>query len=108
MSAIGAALEYPLVAVLARNWGAIALRGVLGILFGLIALFLPGVTMLSLVLVFAAYAFVDGILGIVSAVRAAGEGERWGPLVLEGIVDIVVAGIAVFWPGINLSKRGRV
>lgn len=41
-------------AVLARNWWAIALRGALGILFGIIALVLPGPTMLSLVLVFAA------------------------------------------------------
>jgi uncharacterized membrane protein HdeD (DUF308 family) len=72
-----------MVAVLAKNWWAIGIRGVLGILFGLIALFLPGATMLSLVLVFAAYAFVDGVLGIVSAVRAAREGERWGYLVLE-------------------------
>lgn len=71
-----------MVAVLAKNWGAIAIRGVLAILFGLIALFLPGVTMLSLVLVFAAYAFLDGVLAIVSAVRAARDQERWGYLVL--------------------------
>ena len=48
-----------MMAVLAQNWWAIGIRGVLGILFGLIALFLPGATMLSLVIVFAAYAFVD-------------------------------------------------
>src|SRR6202051_5124623 len=82
---------------LAQNWWAIALRGVLGILFGLVALFLPGVTMLSLVLIFAAYAFVDGIFGIVSAVRAAREGQRWGLLVLEGLVNIATAAIAVLW-----------
>ena len=56
-----------LVALLAENWWAIAIRGVLGIGFGLVALFLPGATMLSLVLVFAAYAFADGIFGLVSA-----------------------------------------
>ena len=47
---------------LARNWWAMALRGVLAIVFGLIALVFPGVTMLSLVIVFAAYALVDGCL----------------------------------------------
>jgi uncharacterized membrane protein HdeD (DUF308 family) len=88
---------------LAQNWWAIALRGVLGILFGLVALFLPGVTMLSLVLVFAAYAFTDGVLGIVSAVRAARQHERWIPLLLEGIVDIIIAAIAVLWPGITVT-----
>ena len=93
---------HPMIAVLARNWWAIAMRGVLGILFGLVALFLPGATMLSLVLVFAAYTFVDGVFAITSAVRAASEHERWGLLVLEGIADIVVAGIAIFWPGITV------
>ncbi len=95
--------EYDLmIAVLAQNWWAIGIRGVLGILFGLIALFLPGATMLSLVLVFAAYAFVDGAVGIVSAVRAARQHERWGFLVLEGLVNIAAAAVAVLWPGITV------
>jgi uncharacterized membrane protein HdeD (DUF308 family) len=92
----------PMIARLAQNWWAIAIRGVLGILFGLVALFLPGATMLSLVLIFAAYALMDGVFGIISAVRAAGQHERWLLLLLEGIVDIVVAAIAVLWPGITV------
>ena len=89
-------------AVLAKNWWAIGIRGVVGILFGLIALFMPGVTMLSLVLVFAAYAFVDGVFAIVSAVRAAGQSERWGVLVLEGLVNIATAAVALLWPGLTV------
>ncbi len=91
-----------LVALLARNWWAIGLRGVLAIAFGLIALFLPGATMLSLVIVFAIYAFVDGVFGIVSGVRAGHAGERWGLLVFEGLVNIAVAVIAVLWPAITV------
>ncbi len=91
-----------MVAVLARNWWAIGIRGVLGILFGLIALFLPGATILSLVLVFAAYAFVDGVLGIASAVREAREHERWWLLVLEGLINIAAAAVALLWPGITV------
>ncbi len=95
--------EYDLlIAMLARNWWATGIRGVVGILFGLVALFLPGATMLSLVLLFAAYIFVDGVFGIVSAVRAARAHERWGLLVLEGLVDNAVAAIAVLWPGITV------
>ena len=95
--------EYDLlIAMLARNWWATGIRGVVGILFGLVALFLPGATMLSLVLLFAAYIFVDGVFGIVSAVRAARAHERWGLLVLEGLVDIAVAAVAVLWPGITV------
>src|SRR4051794_36950024 len=77
-------------AVLAKNWWALALRGVLGILFGLIALFLPGATMLSLALLFSAYMLVDGVFAIISAVRAARAHERWGLLLLEGILNIAV------------------
>jgi uncharacterized membrane protein HdeD (DUF308 family) len=88
-------------AALARNWWAVALRGVLGIAFGLIALFLPAATILALVLVFAAYALVDGVFAIISAVRAARQNERWGLLVFEGLADILVAAIAVIWPGLT-------
>jgi uncharacterized membrane protein HdeD (DUF308 family) len=90
-----------LVALLVRNWWAIGLRGALAIVFGLVALFLPGATMLSLVIVFAIYAFVDGVFGIVSAVRAAQAGQRWGLLVFEGLVNIAFAVIAVLWPGLT-------
>jgi uncharacterized membrane protein HdeD (DUF308 family) len=89
-------------AVLARNWWAVAIRGVLGIVFGLFALFMTGATMLSLVLVFAAYMLVDGIFAIVAAIRAAGAGGRWGLLVLEGVADIAAGVIAIIWPGITL------
>jgi uncharacterized membrane protein HdeD (DUF308 family) len=87
---------------LARNWWAMALRGVLAIVFGVIALVLPGVTMLSLVIVFAAYALVDGVFAIVAAVRAARRHERWGLLVLEGVVDIAAGVLAFLWPGLTI------
>jgi uncharacterized membrane protein HdeD (DUF308 family) len=89
-------------AVLAENWWAIAIRGVLGIVFGLIALFEPGVTMLSLVLVFSAYALADGVFGIIAAARAASQHERWGFLILEGLVNIITAAVAFLWPGITV------
>jgi uncharacterized membrane protein HdeD (DUF308 family) len=85
-------------AVLAQNWWAIALRGVFAILFGLIALFSPGATLLSLALLFAAYLIVDGICGIVAAIRAAGRHERWGILLLEGALNIVMGLVAALFP----------
>jgi uncharacterized membrane protein HdeD (DUF308 family) len=88
--------------VLARNWWLVALRGVLGILFGLVAFTLPGATMLSLVLFFSAYMLVDGVCAIIAAVRAARQHERWGLLVLEGVADIATGVIAFVWPGITV------
>ena len=88
--------------VLARNWWAFAIRGVLGIAFGLIAFTVPGAAMLSLVIVFAAYALADGVFAIVAAVRAAGRHERWMLFVFEGIVDIAAGAIAIMWPAITV------
>jgi uncharacterized membrane protein HdeD (DUF308 family) len=86
------------VAVLARNWWALALRGVIAVVFGLIALFLPVAAILSMALVFAAYLIVDGAFGIVSAIRAAQANERWGLLLAEGILNILMGAIAFLFP----------
>lgn len=87
--------------LLAQNWWALALRGVFAVLFGLIALFAPGATILSLVLVFSAYMLVDGLFAIVAAVRAASRQERWGLLVLEGVADIATGIVALLWPALT-------
>lgn len=89
-------------ALLARNWWAVALRGAAAILFGLLALFMPGLTLAALVLLFAAYALVDGVLDIVAAIRAARRNERWSLLVLEGVVDLAAGAVAFLMPGAAL------
>jgi uncharacterized membrane protein HdeD (DUF308 family) len=88
--------------LLAQNWWAVALRGVFAIVFSLVAFFVPGATLLSFVLFFSAYMLVDGVVGIVAAVRAARQNQRWGLLVLEGVVDILVGVIAFMWPGLTV------
>lgn len=92
-----------MISVLVRNWWAFVIRGLLAIVFGLIALFHPGVTILSLVLVFAAYAVVDGVFAIVSAVRAASSGERWVWLALEGLAGIAAGVVSVAMPGLTVA-----
>jgi uncharacterized membrane protein HdeD (DUF308 family) len=89
--------------LLVRNWWVFVARGAMAVLFGLIALFMPGVTMLSLVLVFAAYAVTDGILTIIGAVHAAREGERWSMLAFEGIADILIGAIAAAFPAVTVT-----
>src|SRR5712671_1095535 len=88
--------------ILAENWWAIAIRGLLGIAFGVVSFIFPGATILSIVLVFSAYLLVDGIFAIVSAVRAARRHDSWGLLTLEGILNIATALIAFFWPGLTV------
>lgn len=95
---VGVARLDAMSAALARNWWLVALRGVIAILFGAVAFIAPGAFVLSLVLFFAAYMLVDGIFAVVGAVRAAQRHERWGFLLLEGLVDIVVGVAAVLVP----------
>jgi len=87
--------------VLARNWWALALRGLLAVVFGLLAFALPGLTLAALVILFGAYALVDGIFALVAAVRAAEAHERWWLFVLEGIAGIAAGLITFAWPGIT-------
>ena len=86
--------------VLARNWWAFALRGVVAILLGIFAFVDPGATLVVVIIVFGAYALVDGVFSIVAAIRAARAHERWGQLLLVGICGIVVAAIVWFYPGL--------
>ena len=81
--------------VLVRNWWALALRGLVAILFGLIAFLNPRVTLAALVLLFGAYAVVDGIFAIIAGIRAAERHERWWPFAIEGLAGLV-AGVITF------------
>ena len=87
---------------LARNWWAIALRGVVAILFGILAFVWPGLTLEVLVLLWGAYALIDGVFALVAAATGHARPGSWWALLLEGLIGIG-AGIATFvWPGITL------
>jgi len=85
--------------ILIGNWWALALRGVVAILFALIAFIKPGIAAEVVILLFGAYALVDGIFALVAALRAAQHHGRSGGLLLEGILNIVIAIIVFVWPG---------
>lgn len=84
--------------ILIGNWWALALRGVVAILFGIIAIVWPAVTAAALIVLFAVYVLIDGVFTIVAAVRAARHHARSGPLLLEGILDLIIAAICFLWP----------
>jgi uncharacterized membrane protein HdeD (DUF308 family) len=85
--------------MLAGNWWALLLRGVAAVLFGLAALFWPGITLFVLVIFFGAYAVVDGVFALVAGIRGS-EGRRW-LLLAEGVLSVLAGLIAFFWPGIT-------
>lgn len=89
------------VATLARNWWVVLLRGIAGIVFGLATFFAPDISLTVLVLLFGAYAFVDGLLTLVSAIRRRGRTDRWWVLLLQGLAGIAVGIAAAVWPDIT-------
>ncbi len=88
--------------ILEQSWWAVGLRGILGIIFGLICLLNPTLAVEVFVILFAAYMLVDGAFTIASGVKAAAGGERWGLLILQGLVSIAAGVVAVVWPVITL------
>src|SRR6478609_4923459 len=87
-----------MLAEISRNWWLVALRGALAVIFGVVAFVWPGVTFEALVLLFGAYAFVDGLLLVGFGIMAAGDGQQWWPLVLSGIIGIGLGVITFVQP----------
>jgi uncharacterized membrane protein HdeD (DUF308 family) len=85
---------------LSDRWWTFVVRGIAAILFGLLTFLWPGITLTALVLVFGAYALVDGVLGIVAAVTKERGRGRWWALLLQGVLGIIAAGVAVVTPGL--------
>ena len=81
-----------------RNWWLFAVRGVLAIVFGLLALIWPGSAMLVLVLLFGSFALMDGIFAVAAGIASHGHFERWWAVLLEGLAGIVIGILTFFWP----------
>jgi uncharacterized membrane protein HdeD (DUF308 family) len=84
--------------LMTQNWWAIALRGLVAVLFGIAAFIWPGITLWVLVAIFGAYALVDGIFAVIEAFRRDVVGERWWALLFEGFVGIAIGILTFTWP----------
>ena len=87
---------------LVKDWWLVALRGLLSLIFGIVALVIPVATILALVLLFSAVMLVDGCFALYAAVRAMRRRESWGMLLLQSITSIAAGVIALLWPGITV------
>jgi uncharacterized membrane protein HdeD (DUF308 family) len=88
---------------LAANWRALALRGLVALLFGLVVLFWPGLVLTVLALLFGVYAAVDGAITFVPALRSPDRGARRTLPLAEGAVGIIAGLVALLWPGLTVS-----
>jgi uncharacterized membrane protein HdeD (DUF308 family) len=88
--------------LLRRRWWLVVLRGIAAIIFGILAITLPGITLATLVVLFGAYAFVDGVFAVIHAMGGGDEAESMWLLLLEGLLGIGVGLITFFEPGLTV------
>jgi uncharacterized membrane protein HdeD (DUF308 family) len=88
-----------MIQLLARNWWALELRGGLTVAFGLLALFLPAITLGALVLVFGIYALAEGTVLLIMSFNKQNT-HRWITM-LQGLIGIGVGIVTFVWPGIT-------
>jgi uncharacterized membrane protein HdeD (DUF308 family) len=81
------------------HWWMLLVRGILAILFGIVALAAPGIALLAFIYVFAAYALLDGLAAVFIAVQERRAMRSWWVLLLEGVLGIVFGILAFAWPG---------
>lgn len=87
--------------VLSRNWWSLVLRGLVAIAVAVVTFVWPGITLQAIVLLFGGYALIDGVLSIVGSFYASKAHERWGALLLHGLVGIAAAVITFLWPAVT-------
>jgi uncharacterized membrane protein HdeD (DUF308 family) len=90
-----------LLGYLGHNWGWIVLRGVAAVLFGVLAIAWPGITLATLVIVWGAYALAEGLLTLIAAWQVRDEGRPFWSLVVVGLLGIAAGVITFLWPGIT-------
>lgn len=96
----GARLGPAMVHALAKNWWLLLLRGIAAIIFGVLAFAWPGLTLLTLILFYGAFALVDGVLAIVAAVTGGAPAPRWW-LAIVGLLGIAAGLLTFLMPGVS-------
>ncbi len=83
------------------RWWTLVIRGLAAVAFGFLTFLKPSISLLALVILWGAYALVDGVFAVVLSIRGARLVRGWGWLLAGGIVSIGAAVVAFLWPGIT-------
>lgn len=97
---IRSAIALPMLHELAKHWWLILIRGVCAIIFGFLAFAWPGLTLVTLVLLYGVFALIDGCFALGAAIGGSTPEPRWW-LALVGVLGIVAGLVTLFWPGIT-------
>jgi uncharacterized membrane protein HdeD (DUF308 family) len=86
---------------MARKWWVLLLRGLAAIALGILIISWPGVTLLTLVILWALFALLDGVSGIILGIRGETDGTMWWTMLLLGVLGVGAAITAFIWPGMT-------
>lgn len=86
---------------LARNWWLVALRGLAAIIFGVLTIINPAMSLAVLILFFGAYALADGVFTAIAAIMRRGNEPRWVALLVSGILGILIGAVTFLMPGLT-------
>ncbi|MCW5967002.1 MAG: HdeD family acid-resistance protein [Blastocatellales bacterium] len=89
-------ITFPILDAFAKNWWVLLIRGILAVLFGIMAFTLPGLKLVTLVLLYGFYSFADGL----AAIWVGVQGRAWW-FVLLGILGMIVGIFTFVYPGIT-------
>jgi len=90
----------PMLNALCRCWWLLLLRGIAAVAFGVLTFVWPGVTLLTLVFLYGAFALVDGVFALVAAIMGGRPAPRWW-LAIVGLLGVAVGILTFAWPGIT-------
>ena len=91
----------PMLHALAKCWWLLLLRGLAAIAFGVLAFLWPGLTLVTLVLIYGAFALVDGVLSLAAAFTGGAKPVPTWWLVVVGLLGIAAGAVTFLWPGIT-------
>jgi len=84
-----------------HNWWLYAVRGLVAVIFGILAFTQPQQALQALVLMFGAFALVDGTFAVFAGIASHRYFERWWAVLLEGVAGVVIGLLTFFWPNIT-------
>jgi uncharacterized membrane protein HdeD (DUF308 family) len=93
--------QRPILDTLAKSWWLVLLRGIAAIVFGVLAFIWPGLTLLTLVILYGAYALVDGVITLIAAFSGGAKPVPTWWLIVVGLAGVVAGIVTFLWPGIT-------
>jgi uncharacterized membrane protein HdeD (DUF308 family) len=90
-----------MIEALKRNWWVLVIRGICGIVFGVIAFAYPSLALATLVILFGAWVLIDGVFRIVGATAGRASDPDWGFHLIIGLLGVVVGFLTFRAPGIT-------